>query len=74
MIFVALVAVGGAMLVIRLTGKPGYAWSYATLVLAIASAAFGMIATVAFVWAGILAVISLAVFLRTIRTPRALRT
>src|SRR5687768_4426681 len=70
-ILVAVMAFGGAVLLTRLTGREGYGWSYATLVLAIASGAFGVIATIAFVWAGILAVISLALFLWTARTSRA---
>ncbi len=71
MISVAVVALGGAVLLTRLTGRTGYGWSYASLVLALASAALGIIATVAFVWAGVLAVTSLAVFLWTTRTPGA---
>lgn len=70
-VLVALIAVGGALLVTRLTGRPGYGWSYAVLVLAVASAALGMIATIAFVWAGLLMVIGIAIFVGTLRAPKA---
>ena len=69
-VLVASIAAGGALLVTRLTGRPGYGWSYAMLVLAVASAALGMIATIAFVWAAILALIGIAILVSTLRTPR----
>lgn len=71
LIAVALVVVGGAGLVTRLTRRSGYGWSYAALVLALASAAFGLIATIAFVWAAMLLLISIFVFVSTLRTPPA---
>lgn len=70
LLLVALVSVGGALLVTRLTRRPGYGWSYMALVLALASAALGLIATVAFVWAAILLPIGISVFVITLRTPR----
>lgn len=70
-VLVAVVVLGGALLVLRLTERPGYSWAYALLVLGLASAAFGMIATVAFAWAAILLLISIAVFVSTLRTSRA---
>lgn len=63
LILVALVAVGGALLVTSLTGRLGYGLATLSLLLAIASAAFGMIATVAFVWAAGLVLVSLAFFM-----------
>lgn len=69
-VLVAIIAVGGALLITRLTGRSGYGWSYATFVLAVASAVFGIIATIAFVWAAMLGLISIAVFVTTLRTRR----
>lgn len=69
-VFVAVIVFGGAFLVLRLTGRPGYSWAYALLVLGLASAALGVIATVAFVWAAILLLIGIAVFVSTLRRSR----
>lgn len=70
-LFVAIAVVGGALLGARLTGRQGYGWAYAALVLAIASAIFGLIATVAYVWSVVLALTSVVIFIRTMRAPTA---
>lgn len=69
-VLVAVVVLGGAFVVLRLTGRPGYSWAYVLLVLGLASAAFGTIATVAFVWAAILLLVGVAVLVGTLRTSR----
>ena len=66
-VFVAVIVLGGALLVLRLTGRPGFAWAHALLVLGLASTALGTIATVAFVWAAPLLILALAVVVGTVR-------
>jgi len=73
LVLVAVVVLGGALLLLRLTGRSGYAWAYSLFVLGIASAAFGMIATVAFVWAAPLLLSALALLVATAKTPRQIR-
>lgn len=53
-VLVAVVVLGGAFLVLRLTGRPGYAWAYTLLVFGLALAAFGTIATAAFALAAVM--------------------
>jgi hypothetical protein len=48
---VGIVVLGGALLVLRITGRRGYAAAYGLFVLSLASAGLGLIATIAFVWA-----------------------
>ena len=65
LVLVAVVVLGGALLLLRLTGRSGYAWAYSLFVLGSASAGFGMIATVAFVWAAPLLCSALIVLVAT---------
>ncbi len=67
-VFVAVVALGGALVVLRLTGRSGYAWAYVMLVVGLALAAFGTIATAVFAPAAILMVLALVVFVGTMRS------
>lgn len=69
-IFVAIVAVGGAAVALRLTGRSGYSWTYALLVVGLALAAFGTIATAMFVPAAILLVAAVVVFIATARVQQ----
>ena len=66
-LFVAVVAIGGALLVLRLTGRTGYAWAYVLLVVGVALAVFGTIATAMFVPAAILLILAVIVFVGTAR-------
>jgi hypothetical protein len=68
-LFVAVVVVGGALVVLRLTGRSGYAWAYGLFVIGLALAAFGTIATAMFAPAAILGVSAIAVVIGT-RTSR----
>src|SRR5687767_13170217 len=70
-IFVTVVVVGGAVVVLRLTGRSGYAWTYALLVVGLALAAFGTIATAMFVPAAILLVSAVVVVIATARLHHA---
>jgi hypothetical protein len=71
---VALAALGPALLIWRRTGNRALGVSTAVLVLALASFALGTIATVAFVWGGILLFIALVGFGSAVATSRARRT
>ena len=64
-IVVAVVVVGGAVVVLRLTGRSGYTWTYALFVTGLALAAFGTIATAVFVAAAILLISAFVVFIAT---------
>ena len=64
-ILAAVVVVGGAVVIHRLTGRSGYTWTYALLVLGLALAAFGTIATAMFVPAAILLMSAVVVFIAT---------
>lgn len=66
-IFVTVVVVGGAFVVLRLTRRPGYSWTYALLVVGLALAAFGTIAAAMFVPAASLLVSAVVVFIATAR-------
>ena len=72
-VFVAIVALGGAWLVVRLTGRTSYAWSYVLLVVGVALAAFGTIATAMFAPAAILLVSALVIFVGTLRQSPPMR-
>ena len=72
-VVVAIVALGGAWVVVRLTGRPSYAWSYVLLVAGLALAVFGTIATAMFVPAAILLVLALAIFVGTLRQSAPMR-
>jgi hypothetical protein len=65
--FVAVVAVGGAVLVFRITGRSGYAFAYVLLVVGVGLAVFGTIATAMFVPAAILLASALMVSVVTAR-------
>lgn len=67
-LLVAVVAVGGALVVFRLTGRSGYAWAYVLLVVGLALAVFGTIATAMFVPAATLFVSAIVVFIGTWRS------
>jgi hypothetical protein len=58
----AVATYGAAWLVVRLTGNRGFAWPAAFLVLALASAVLAQIATIAYVWAGTLALMAVVGF------------
>ncbi len=66
-IFVTVVVAGGAVVVLRLTGRSGYSWTYALLVVGLALAAFGTIATAMFAPAAILLVSAVVVGIATAR-------
>jgi hypothetical protein len=71
-IFVTVVVVGGAVVVLRVTGRSGYTWTYALLVVGLALAAFGTIATAMFVPAGMLLISAVVVFIATARVRHGL--
>lgn len=66
-VFVGVVAVLGAVVVLRLTGRSGYAWAYSLFVIGLALAAFGTIATAMFVPAAVLLLSALAVLISTVK-------
>jgi hypothetical protein len=72
-LFVAIVALGGAWVVVRLTGRTGYAWSYILLVVGLALAVFGTIATAMLAPAALLLVLALVIFVGKLRQSPPMR-